>query len=113
MECKICNVKCILPTSSHTGSSQNIQIQNKDGTIICSACFDVQEFACNISESKPKTNTTNTTNTTTIPTKLSQDSKAPTKNIDNKVYYNCIKCSKSFTGSTCECGFKNPLYRRR
>jgi len=101
MECTICNCKCIIPTGSFAGSSSNILIENPDGTIICSGCFDAKDFVSNVvtpnkTKSKPVFSNTN-------------------KKVENKnqVYYNCLKCKKLFTDPVCSCGFANPLYRRK
>ena len=109
MECKICNCKCIIPTGAFAASSQNILIENPDGTYMCSACFDAKEFASNVVNSHttrplttPKTNNIDTLN-------------IPNKKVENKnqVYLNCLKCKNTFTGPKCACGFANPLYRKK
>lgn len=109
MECTICNCKCIIPTSAFAASSSNILVENADGTIICSACFDAKEFASNVVKSK----TTSTSNTKVTPNKVVNNN--ANKKVENKsqVYYNCLKCKNSFSGPVCSCGFANPLYRRK
>ena len=104
MECKICNSKCIIPTSSYATSSQNILIEEKDGSIICSACSDVKDFANSIIE---KPNNKRELNSKQI------ESKPPRELRENKVFYNCLKCKSTFTGRVCTCGFINPLYKRK
>ncbi len=114
MECKLCNIKCIIPTSEFAACSQNILIKEADGTYICSACSDAQDFAANVVKS-----------TTTTGTNLSGEInnsnkkvenllvKIPQTKSENKVCVKCNKCNKTFSGPTCDCGFKNPLYKRK
>lgn len=108
MECKICNCKCIIPTSSYAASSQNILIEDSDGTNICSGCFDAKEFAADILNSRTKISTSSNVYNPNNPKE-----KNTNKKVENKVYYNCLKCKNTYTGPVCICGFNNPLYRRK
>lgn len=105
MECKICNCKCIIPTSSFTAISSNILVENSDGTIMCSGCFDAKDFELNVVNP-------NNTPGKTINIQVINNTN---KKVENKsqVYYNCLKCKNSFSGPVCSCGFTNPLYRRK
>lgn len=96
MECKICNIQCIIPTTTITGSSQNVAVTDNNGDIICSGCSDAFDFASDIYNYKQNS--------------IKNEKKSEVK-VDKVVYYNCILCSNTFSGPKCECGFSNPLYR--
>ncbi len=114
MECKLCNTICIIPTGAFAASSQNILIETADGTPICSACSDAQDFASSVV--KP----VKTPGAILSGEIINSNKKVETKQIktpqiksENKVCIKCNKCNKTFSGPTCNCGFRNPLYKRK
>ncbi len=114
MECKLCNIKCIIPTSEFAACSQNILIKEAGGTYICSACFDAQDFAASVVKPGEKSRTN--LSGELINSKKKVETllvKSPQTKSENKVCIKCSKCSKTFSGPTCDCGFKNPLYKRK
>ncbi len=111
MKCKLCNIDCITPTGAFAASSQNILMKTTDGTHVCSACFDAQEFAsCVVKTTITKTNLSGQTNDSDKKVEI-QDNKVVKP--ENKLYVRCNKCTKSFSGPMCDCGFKNPLFKRK
>ncbi len=114
MECKLCNTKCIIPTGAFAACSQNILIETADGTPICSACSDAQDFASNVVKlgEKPRTNLSEGLNNSNKKVENLLVKNPQTKS-ENKVCVKCNKCTKTFSGPTCDCGFKNPLYKRK
>ncbi len=114
MECKLCNIKYIIPTSEFTACSQNILIKEADGTYICSACSDAQDFAASVVKlgEKPRTNLSGGLNNSNKKVE-NLLVKTPQTKLENKVCIKCNKCNKTFSGPKCDCGFKNPLYKRK
>ncbi len=106
MECKLCNTKCIIPTGAFAACSQNILIETADGTPICSACSDAQDFASNVVKQTKKPGTI-------LSGEINNSNKKVETKLENKVCVKCNKCTKTFSGPTCDCGFKNPLYKRK
>ena len=103
MNCILCNTQCIIPNTKSTSNSQNIAIIESNGDLYCIGCKDAKDFASGITSNDSDISKKNNVKP------LAQEIKT---NIKKEVFYKCIKCSHSFTGSSCECGFKNPLYRR-
>jgi hypothetical protein len=113
MKCKLCNTDCIIPTSAFAASSQNILMKTTDGTHVCSACFDAQEFATSVVKTTiTKTNLSGQTNDSDKKVCELHGKNTHVK-AENKIYVKCNKCTKTFSGPMCECGFKNPLYKRK
>lgn len=106
MKCKICNTQCFIPTTNDTRCSQTIGIKLDSGSYICTGCSDALDFANGLGfmEQKNKSKTSSNSNV-----KITLDK----TNTVNQVYIRCGKCSQSFTGAKCLCGFVNPLYRKK
>lgn len=99
MKCKICDTEIIIPDDKILSNNKNIAIVESNGDLYCIGCKEAKDFAFDIDD-----NCKEISNADIKEQKIKVNIK--------KVYYNCIKCSKTFTGSTCTCGFTNPLYRR-
>ncbi len=106
MECTICNTQCFIPTTNDTRCSQTIGIKLDSGSYICTGCSDALDFANGLecTEQKNKTKPI-----LPVKNKIILDK----TNTVNQVYICCGKCSQSFTGFKCLCGFINPLYCKK
>jgi hypothetical protein len=94
MNCSICNIICIKPDEKYKSSNNIANIRN--GSIICNACVAVLDMMG--SETKSET-------------------KIEKNEVKNKIIITsnsilCPKCKERFSSQICNCGFKNPLFRK-
>jgi hypothetical protein len=95
MNCSVCNILCIKPDGLHI-SANNIANIKDDGTIICTACLSIVDMMGS------------TMKNDNIPIK--EEPKVIKNNSTNSVF--CPKCKERFSTQVCNCGFKNPLFRK-
>jgi hypothetical protein len=91
MNCTVCNITCIKPDEKSKSSNNVANIRN--GSIICNACLAVIDMMGSNTKTETKI--------------VKQEIKTKT---NNSIL--CPKCKESFSGQICECGFKNPLFRK-
>ena len=92
MNCSVCNIICVNPDENCKSSNNIANLRN--GSIICNACISVIDMM----GSNTKTET-----------KIEKD-EMKIINTTNSIL--CPKCRKRFLTQTCNCGFKNPLFRK-
>lgn len=91
MNCSICNIICIKPDEKYKSSNNIANIRN--GSIICNACLSVIDMMgseTKIKKEEPKIIKTAITSNSIL----------------------CPKCKERFSSQICNCGFKNPLFRK-
>jgi len=90
MNCTVCNIICIKP-DEHSKSSNNVA-NLRNGSIICNACLSVIDMMGSETKTVIK--------------------KEEPKIIKTITSINCPKCKERFSTQNCQCGFKNPLFRK-
>ena len=91
MNCTVCNIVCIKSDEFNNSSNNVANIRN--GSIICNTCISVLDMMgseTKIKKEEPKIIKTNNSITS----------------------INCPKCKERFSTQSCQCGFKNPLFRK-
>ena len=115
MKCSLCEISCIIPDGIvMCRSSANVAVFKEDGTIMCTACSEVSDWACSVTSSKKtivqtQTNKPNQTQTQTQPNQTQTQTNKSEQSVSS-VY--CLKCKDRFSTKVCKCGFKHPLYRK-
>jgi hypothetical protein len=128
MKCSLCEISCIIPDGIvMSRSSANIAVVKEDGTILCTACSEVSDWACSVTSSKKPIVQTQPNKLDQIqpnkpdqiqPNKPDQiqpnkpDQIQPNKQAQSVSSVYCLKCKDRFSTKVCKCGFKHPLYRK-
>ena len=92
MICSVCNITCVKPDENCKSSNNIANFRN--GSIFCNACISVLDMMG--SENKTKI----------------EIKKEPIKIINPANSILCPKCRERFSTQICNCGFKNPLFRK-
>ncbi len=113
----MCEIQCIIPDGSTLlRSSANVAVKKEDGTIICTACSEICDWASSVVSVNKATTTVNSKKDPSINSKIidktikSKSNTNNANNVGNMVH--CPKCNEKFGTRVCKCGFKNPLYRK-